>query len=186
MYCRYCYGQGHNKRSCPKLKEFIAANPTSYLADTFKRHCSYCRDEGHTSATCEKLKEANRQERIEILEAREGICEKLAKMGIMPGTLMRAEFYNTSKRTWVYEASIVNNVDWQNIRRRPGNCLSLVSCASGEQNQQGLPSEYSEMYRVLCPMPYEKSLSYNRSQMEKTNDKIFTEKKNQRGGRRRR
>ena len=32
VYCSYCGQKGHNMRSCPKRKEYIANNPDSWQA----------------------------------------------------------------------------------------------------------------------------------------------------------
>lgn len=62
--CGYCYNQGHNKRSCLKLKAHIAENPDSWQAvkaarnqaSYVTRKCSYCQESGHNRRTCETLK----------------------------------------------------------------------------------------------------------------------------------
>ena len=64
VYCSNCYEQGHNKRGCPKMKEFIEANPDSYDARMYKaraekakiRRCSYCSEQGHNRRSCGVLK----------------------------------------------------------------------------------------------------------------------------------
>ena len=172
MYCRYCHSQGHNKRGCPKLKEFVANNPTSYLADQLKRRCSYCSGEGHTRATCEKYKESLRQQRIEMLERRTDFCQKLANLGIMPGTLMRAEFYESSNRKWAYHPAIVKEIVWENIKMRVHNSIMTTSCITGETVGNNLPNEYGQ-YAVLSPMPVDKAYLYNKAEMEKTNEKAL-------------
>ncbi len=186
MYCHYCHGQGHNKRGCPKLKEFVAKNPTSYLADTLKRRCSYCSEEGHTRATCEKYKESLRQQRIEILERRMEYCQKLANLGIMPGTLMRAEFYESNTRKWAYHPAIVKEIVWENIKMRVHNSIMTTSCITGETVGNSIPQNYNEYYAVLSAMPYEKALAYNKTQMEITNEKVLSPYEAKKGGRRRR
>jgi hypothetical protein len=65
--CGYCYDTGHNRRTCPKLKEYIEKNPDSYSARVSKRaaehrkvsgrRCSYCAEQGHNRATCKSIKE---------------------------------------------------------------------------------------------------------------------------------
>ena len=173
MYCRYCYGQGHNKRGCPKLKEFVAKNPNSYLADHLKRRCSYCSEEGHNRAGCEKYKESLRQQRIELLEKRMEYCESISKLGIMPGTLMRAEFYESSNRKWAYHPAIVKEIVWENIKMRVHNSIMTTSCITGETVGNPIPQNSHAYYAVLSPMPYEKAYLYNKAEMEKTNEKAL-------------
>lgn len=54
--CGYCYQEGHNRNSCPTMKQ-AAANGDSYAKDRLERakikRCSYCRTDGHTKATCD-------------------------------------------------------------------------------------------------------------------------------------
>ena len=58
--CSHCYEQGHNRRGCPKLKEYITENPESYEARKLslqksrytERRCSYCKEAGHNRRKC--------------------------------------------------------------------------------------------------------------------------------------
>ena len=95
--CRYCYNSGHNKRTCPKLKKYVADNPNSYTAEKVGqmqargkiRTCTYCSQQGHNKATCDKLSNdriaailRNKAFRLETLES-------FKKLGIGLGTLFR-------------------------------------------------------------------------------------------------
>lgn len=59
--CRYCYGTGHTKRTCPKVKA-DAANGNAWAKDMLdqakqivaNRVCSYCGEQKHTTRTCSK------------------------------------------------------------------------------------------------------------------------------------
>ena len=55
-YCSYCWGKGHNRSTCPELKEYIRTNPNSYEAQReaekvarrkarkkTPRKCGFCR-----------------------------------------------------------------------------------------------------------------------------------------------
>ena len=65
--CGYCYDVGHNRRTCPTLKDYIERNPDCYTARVNKRaaeqrkasgrRCSYCAEQGHNRATCKSIKE---------------------------------------------------------------------------------------------------------------------------------
>ena len=62
--CSHCYNQGHNRRGCSKLKEYVVENPDSYTARRYtekkasasKRACGYCKETGHNRKTCGNLK----------------------------------------------------------------------------------------------------------------------------------
>lgn len=65
--CGFCRGSGHNRKTCPSLKETIdsrlAANPSDWWALQQKERnkpitkenmtCSYCRQKGHNKACCD-------------------------------------------------------------------------------------------------------------------------------------
>ncbi len=61
--CSHCYNEGHNRRSCPSLKEYVEKNPDSYTARRFNdrknrakvRTCGYCKEEGHNRRSCTAL-----------------------------------------------------------------------------------------------------------------------------------
>ena len=69
MHCGYCYGNGHNKRGCPKMRT-DAKNGDSWAqrqVDGYKtraasqkaaggRKCGYCEERGHTRRTCSTRK----------------------------------------------------------------------------------------------------------------------------------
>lgn len=68
--CWFCRGSGHNRKTCPSLKETIdsrlAANPSDWWALQQKERnkpitkenmtCSYCRNKGHNKASCDTKK----------------------------------------------------------------------------------------------------------------------------------
>ncbi len=98
--CGNCYEKGHNKRSCPSLRERmekrLAADPDDYYAKSYfkkkegskKRTCSYCKGSGHNRRTCPNLKKAvsewtrcNKAFRAQVLAL-------LRDQGVGPGTLV--------------------------------------------------------------------------------------------------
>jgi len=97
--CGWCYEEGHNKRSCPQLKEHIKENPDSYRAkielrkkaNAKKRRCTYCNLTGHNRRTCELL--ANDQVAwIEKAKAwRLAWAGWMAEKGVSPGALVEVE-----------------------------------------------------------------------------------------------
>jgi hypothetical protein len=62
--CSYCHNQGHNRRGCEQLKEYVRDNPDSWQASRARRSeksattrkCSYCKESGHNRKTCTGLK----------------------------------------------------------------------------------------------------------------------------------
>ena len=74
--CSYCYTQGHNKRTCPKLTETLkrradasieAGNSTAWVVREYEKRiapsgkkksdqmCGYCQERGHTRRKCDVL-----------------------------------------------------------------------------------------------------------------------------------
>lgn len=62
--CSYCYNRGHNRRSCPDLKQYAYENPDSVDAQRYKdsktagkqRRCTWCNLQGHNRRTCGSLR----------------------------------------------------------------------------------------------------------------------------------
>lgn len=61
--CSHCYNEGHNRRSCPKLREYVKENPESWTATRYHerkaeaqaRRCGYCKEVGHNRRSCKAL-----------------------------------------------------------------------------------------------------------------------------------
>jgi hypothetical protein len=55
--CSWCYQEGHNRSSCPSVKQ-EAANGNAWAEEALKRSaikkCSYCKGEDHIKSTCEQ------------------------------------------------------------------------------------------------------------------------------------
>lgn len=119
-HCRYCYGNGHNIRSCPKIKEQAIANPDSWAArkiESYKvdpakggnaRVCGYCHETGHNRKTCKKIivdfteaVKKNSQYRINMLE-------RMKMCGFGVGALVECRYSNNSICT-------ITRINWDNI-----------------------------------------------------------------------
>jgi len=94
--CGYCYEDGHNKRSCQKLKDYVEENPDSWTATKETRRqerqktrtCGYCDTTGHNRATC-----ANRKSHMSrAIRVNKEWCSRLVdhmkSMGLTTGTLV--------------------------------------------------------------------------------------------------
>jgi hypothetical protein len=95
--CSHCYNEGHNRRGCLKLKEYVVENPESYEAraeDRRKsrettRSCSYCKQAGHNRKTCEPLKlDVQNASKVNSVW-RENVHQYLMENGIGVGALVR-------------------------------------------------------------------------------------------------
>jgi len=121
--CSYCYAGGHNRRGCPKLKEYIKENPDSYEANRAEvrkrtystRACSYCKEPGHTRRTCGHMK----RHKAEWVDHNRRWCglvnEMLRERGIGVGTLVKKieSVWNETEARYIKEPvlSIIKGFD---------------------------------------------------------------------------
>ena len=117
VYCSYCGGKGHNRRTCSNLKDYINNNPTSYRThlevERKKRQktraCSYCGIAKHTVRTCTIKKEDKTRLATALRSARELVFEKIKKCGLGVGALYAREGgWNQPK-----VAYMVFKIDWE-------------------------------------------------------------------------
>ena len=123
--CGWCYESGHNKRSCPQLKEHIEQNPDSYYAkiekrkkaNAKKRRCTYCNLTGHNRRTCERL--ANDQVAwIDKAKTwRLAWAEWMAERGVAPGALVEVETGWSSSGV-----RLVKGFAWQSLNHESQQC----------------------------------------------------------------
>lgn len=123
--CSYCYEKGHNRTTCPKMREEAAADPNSWAAiklnrikakrKTTVRKCSYCGVPGHTKRTCtekpidaEKLNLANRVWRSKLVES-------LKEAGIGVGSLLRVKDTRASYTLREEDLLLVVDIKWDSM-----------------------------------------------------------------------
>jgi hypothetical protein len=120
VHCRYCYGTGHNVRSCEKMREDAKANPAGYAARKVSqyatskseggsaRSCSYCRDSGHNRKSCTKLVQDYAQMIRKNAEYRKNVLERMVSCGLGIGALVSCR-YNDSP------LSLITEIEWDSI-----------------------------------------------------------------------
>lgn len=133
--CRWCYKSGHNRLSCPQMKEEAAKNPNSYAASVLVRvqeskklrKCSYCSEGGHNRKTCKKIFEDS----VKILNANKNFRKKfldtLKEKCIGVGALVKVHKCTgyDSKKEWVAfknELALITDISIDNT-----NCLLEAS-----------------------------------------------------------
>ena len=101
--CTWCHESGHNRRTCPKKKEYIKNNPDSPHAKAWaahdaivkdrvktsskKRTCRYCEEKGHNARTC-SVKKSHRESLVGLCKrANEYMVLTSYKVGATPGSL---------------------------------------------------------------------------------------------------
>jgi hypothetical protein len=112
VYCSHCHGKGHNKRGCPKLKQYIAENPDSWAARSAtaaheqaqKRRCSYCAKVGHNRRGCTEFKARVAGDLSASRRYRRDFVKEINKLGLTPGALVvrrNIETYNRQTQEYV-------------------------------------------------------------------------------------
>ena len=140
VMCGYCYGYGHNKRGCPKMKE-DAKNGNKYaqrLVDAYKaksetqkslggRKCGYCEERGHTRRTCPQLKEHKAiSERLQR-EWRGATLEYFKSIGLGAGALIRSEhsqYISGRGRVDGPHIGLVTGIHWESLNHRAADKYS--------------------------------------------------------------
>ena len=142
--CSYCYKSGHNRRTCPKLKDYVDRNPDSYaarrLADAKKaastRKCSFCNTTGHNRRKCPTMQTMARKAAKLNREFRSDVLALMKEHGIAEGTLVEAGAYdvwtytrdqNGELRAPAYNkqdtkvVGLITKVEWDKINYRNGS-----------------------------------------------------------------
>tara|TARA_Y100000034_G_scaffold128969_1_gene184550 strand:- start:890 stop:1561 length:672 start_codon:yes stop_codon:yes gene_type:complete len=135
VHCGYCWGKGHNRRTCPKHKEDAEAliaegDEVSYTVRSYlrrkekvKRQCSFCTayvdlyndDEkmeesyNHNKRTCEHKKNAVASLHKQNKAYRKKVLKYLRKVGLAPGALVACERYGTE------QTYFVSDINWHLI-----------------------------------------------------------------------
>lgn len=105
--CSYCGNTGHNRRTCPQRKQYIADNPDSYTAllenqrkaNHSDRKCSYCGDTGHNRRTCPTLEKHKRNAVRRNREFRATLLESMREHGFGEGALIEVD--GAALNVWV-------------------------------------------------------------------------------------
>ena len=121
--CTWCYESGHNRRTCPKKKEYIKDNPdsahakawaahdniikNSVKASSKKRTCGYCEEKGHNARTC-SVKKSHRAELVRLCKrANEYMVKTSYKVGATPGSLWEITDYEKTTGNTVRTLAIM-------------------------------------------------------------------------------
>lgn len=133
VYCSYCRLKGHNRRGCPKRKEYIANNPDSaeahyeeYQKERRKRRprqCSYCREQGHTARTCKEKEYDKILLMRKLKRQRQEIKEGMIANGFGIGALVEVpEGYWTTNSA----VALISDIDWLHTDRLDSVVYTLL------------------------------------------------------------
>jgi len=136
--CSYCGEQGHNRASCPSLKEHIeklraAHGDEHYTVRVYDRKqakrkasgksraCSYCDEGGHNRATCSHLKGHMAETRTKNSEFRKSVYRHLCRLGIGVGAIVSSDAHSDRIDKDNFESDryrvpqIVTDINWLGI-----------------------------------------------------------------------
>tara|TARA_R110002110_G_scaffold272976_1_gene488379 strand:+ start:477 stop:1163 length:687 start_codon:yes stop_codon:yes gene_type:complete len=153
--CGHCYGEGHNKRTCPVIKATIAkrlaADPNDVHAKYAQqqqskgniRRCSYCNLKGHNRRTCGELIDAKFAWKEKAASWRLKFTDWAAANGIGPGTLVEVG-YGWGGQTAVH---MVKGFSWNRLNPddqvgaypAAGLVVTDLAMTPSSQNQCNLP-----------------------------------------------
>ena len=119
--CGHCYQEGHNKRGCPKRKQYAAENPDSYVARQMadqaarakKRRCTFCAKIGHNRRGCAEFKTTTAQAERDSRKYRRDFVKYIREVGLTPGALIvrrNVETYDRATREYTTHDRMVLQV----------------------------------------------------------------------------
>lgn len=115
--CGYCGNRGHNRRSCPTMKE-RAANGNTWAQDQLARNkniasrpktCTYCREGGHNRASCQKLIADYVSAITENAKYRKTMLDNMKASGLGVGALITPK-YSADNRP-----EIITDIRWDRV-----------------------------------------------------------------------
>ena len=96
--CSFCGNRGHNRATCPSIRERIKEDPNGYYARiearkksqrvSSPRRCSYCKNSGHNKKTCTELTHDRFQTAKKNKEFGKNFIHACKVRGFGPGALM--------------------------------------------------------------------------------------------------
>ena len=163
--CSYCWGYGHNKRGCPKMKkdaaDDVAAGRTSWRTRyvdqqahaSKNRRCSFCKETGHTRRTCSELQE---QKVIYILQSKKlhrAYAAALRRHGIGPGTLIHSgrDVYDYGLEESIEAPlSMITSIEWEKLTPVHFRSNFLYSETTREYQRSSYTTERSKGGSFHC------------------------------------
>ena len=114
--CSHCYNSGHNRRSCPSLREYVKENPDSWTARRHKesqaksktRQCGYCKESGHNRRKCAALLRDKRNAAVVNADFCNKVKDYLEETGLGIGALVTVGESGSS--AWL---GMVSGFHWQ-------------------------------------------------------------------------
>lgn len=130
VYCRACYGIGHNRRGCPQLSE---ATKARYKSGDLARKCSYCYTAGHTRRKCEKLKLDMANDVRQNSEYRHKLAAFMISSGLGIGALVKRQDGSQE------DMFMIDEIDLHCITHREPNQMSILATNITDPSQRRRP-----------------------------------------------
>lgn len=111
MSCRWCSKNGHNRTSCPVMREEAKKDPNSHAARAVAyyskpKRCSYCHEGGHNKSSCKKLDLDYFEDMKKNAAFRQSLLVRMKSAGLGIGALME-DSHN--------KMLLIENINWDNI-----------------------------------------------------------------------
>lgn len=127
VYCRVCYGIGHNRRGCPQLSE---ATKARYKTGDLARKCSYCYTAGHTRRKCEKLSLDMTNDVRQNSEYRHKLAAFMISSGLGVGALVKRQDGSQE------DMFMIDEIELDNITHREPNSVAILATNITDPSQR--------------------------------------------------
>ena len=175
MRCGWCGKDGHNRKGCAHLKQFVVNNPNSYQARSFnnrsKPRCSYCSSTEHNRTTCERFNEYIHAQLNELIDCRKWVCENLAQQGISVGAIIKAKVYERKLYAWTDDNCLVEGIDWERLFDNGSRPIKLIPLSGIDKTT----AQTNTLHDIIARIPSDKAYEYNHALMTETNPKVLKE-----------
>lgn len=132
--CSGCYGEGHNKRSCPELQKRLeerAATGDSWAEERLRRSrsktCGFCKNEyhkddpeSHNARTCSWRKHFEAITTANVIRARKKVIKQVDSYGCFRGALVIFETneYTNDGYQQVEKMAMIEEIEWESINHQ--------------------------------------------------------------------
>ena len=172
--CSHCYTKGHNRASCPELKERMESrlkdNPDDWRAKEYfekksrrsNRTCGYCKRTGHNRKTCSEAKKDKQRFIEKNVEIRAEALSWLKEAGLGIGTLVKYSYWSRVHYETRQALGLVKNIRWDNIKAQIGrpdstfsnSTISFLDCVPVDSMDiNELSTHYTAALEIVSTIP---------------------------------
>jgi len=171
--CSHCYVEGHNRASCPALKERmeerLVDNPDDWRAKEYfekksrrsVRTCGYCKRAGHNRKTCHEAKEDKQRFIEKNIKLRGEALNWLKEVGLGIGTLVKYSYWSRKDYETQHVLGLVKNIRWDNVKINststntfPNSDLSFLECVPvHSMDAADVSTHYTSALEIVSTIP---------------------------------